>query len=77
MQLNRPYFFFESAFVGLMYSIGVTSFVLLLFGGFKTYYSGAEVGLNGYLWGCLSTLFVGGAAAGASFAIVKAMDGFA
>lgn len=70
-----PYFIFASAFTGLMWSIAITSVVLLVFGAFKTFYTGGDVGVNGYLYGCLSTLFIGGAAAASSFGIVKLMEG--
>lgn len=38
-----PYFFIESARVALFWSIGVTAVILLLFGWFKTYYTGALI----------------------------------
>ncbi|KDE08644.1 hypothetical protein MVLG_01104 [Microbotryum lychnidis-dioicae p1A1 Lamole] len=68
-----PYFFVETAQQGLVISVIITGIVLILFGGFKTYYTGAAIGASGYAWGALSTLAVGGAAAAASFAIVKAL----
>ncbi|SCZ92440.1 BZ3500_MvSof-1268-A1-R1_Chr5-2g07858 [Microbotryum saponariae] len=68
-----PYFFVETAQQGLFISVIITGIVLILFGGFKTYYTGAAIGASGYAWGALSTLAVGGAAAAASFAIVKAL----
>ncbi|KAM0749632.1 DUF125-domain-containing protein [Meredithblackwellia eburnea MCA 4105] len=70
-----PYFVIEQARDALFVSIAITTVVLLLFGAFKTYYTGAAIGTSGYLYGCLSTLAVGGAAAGASFGIVKALEG--
>lgn len=70
-----PYFLVETALEGLYYSIAITTVVLLAFGGFKTYYTGAQVGVQGYLYGCISTLMVGGSAAAASFGIVKALEG--
>ncbi|SCV72484.1 BQ2448_4021 [Microbotryum intermedium] len=68
-----PYFFVETAHQGLVISVVITGIVLIFFGGFKTYYTGAAIGASGYAWGALSTLAVGGAAAAASFAIVKAL----
>jgi VIT1/CCC1 family predicted Fe2+/Mn2+ transporter len=70
-----PYFFLALARTALLWSIGITTIVLLVFGAFKTYYTGASITLGGYVYGCLSTLAVGGAAAGASFGIVKALEG--
>jgi vacuolar iron transporter family protein len=62
------------ASMALWWSIAFTAVVLLLFGGFKSYYTGAELGVRGYLKGMLSTLAVGGVAAGASFGIVRALE---
>lgn len=39
-----PYFFIESARVALYWSIGITTIVLLVFGAFKTFFTGAEIG---------------------------------
>ncbi|KAI5478477.1 hypothetical protein MNV49_005118 [Pseudohyphozyma bogoriensis] len=69
-----PYFFIDSARTALSYSIGVTTIALILFGACKTRYSGAQGGVRGYTYGCLSTLLVGGAAAGASWAIVRLLE---
>jgi hypothetical protein len=52
----------------------VTGIVLLVFGAIKQHVTGAAGGFTGYLWGAVSTLCVGGAAAGAAFAIVKALE---
>ncbi|KAK4053427.1 Protein ccc1 [Microbotryomycetes sp. JL201] len=70
-----PYFFIERAHQALWWSCGITAVVLLTFGAFKTYYTGAEIGVRGLTWGSLVTLLVGGAAAGASFGIVRALEG--
>ncbi|ORY80749.1 membrane fraction protein [Leucosporidium creatinivorum] len=70
-----PYFFIESARQALYWSIGITTIVLLVFGAFKTFFTGAEIGIRGYTYGSLVTLLVGGAAAGASFGIVRALEG--
>ena len=37
--------------------------------------TGAGAGASGYIWGAVSTLLVGGLAAGAAFVIVKALEG--
>ncbi|POY73501.1 hypothetical protein BMF94_3438 [Rhodotorula taiwanensis] len=70
-----PYFFLDLAITALWYSIGITTFVLLVFGIFKTYFTGAAIGVTGYAYGAISTLLVGGAAAAASFGIVRALEG--
>ncbi|KAK4056216.1 Protein ccc1 [Microbotryomycetes sp. JL221] len=70
-----PYFFIERAHQALWWSCAITAIVLLVFGAFKTYYTGAEAGLKGFTYGSLVTLLVGGAAAGASFGIVRAIEG--
>ncbi|KAB5592667.1 Protein CCC1 [Ceratobasidium theobromae] len=69
-----PYFFVESARVGLLYSCIVTGITLLVFGAVKTHYTGATGGAGGYIWGAVSTLLVGGFAAGAAFGIVHALE---
>lgn len=43
----QPYFFIDLAFDALMWSIGITSVVLLVFGIFKTYFTGAAIGVSG------------------------------
>ncbi|KAH8925711.1 DUF125-domain-containing protein, partial [Atractiella rhizophila] len=70
-----PYFFIDKARIALFWSIGVTFVILVMFGAFKTYYTGAKVGWKGYLKGITGTVAVGGMAAGASFAIVKVFEG--
>ncbi|BGP00842.1 Protein CCC1 [Rhodotorula toruloides] len=70
-----PYFFFHLAVQALWWSVGITGVVLLLFGAVKAYVSGAEIGVAGYAYGSISTLLVGGAAAAASFGIVRALEG--
>ncbi|KAK4701612.1 vacuolar iron transporter family protein, partial [Phenoliferia sp. Uapishka_3] len=42
-----PYFMIESARTALYVSIAITTVVLLLFGGFKTYFTGAAIGFSG------------------------------
>ncbi|BGP45281.1 Protein ccc1 [Rhodotorula kratochvilovae] len=70
-----PYFFLELARDGLIWSAGITTIVLLIFGVFKTYFTGAAIGPAGYTYGAISTLLVGAFAAGASFLIVSALEG--
>lgn len=73
-----PYFFIPKAFTALMYSCVLTGTVLLIFGAVKarvTGAAGADGGIRSYVWGAVSTLAVGGAAAGAAYGIVAAMEG--
>ncbi|KAG8842018.1 hypothetical protein FRB96_006451 [Tulasnella sp. 330] len=70
-----PYFFIHEVQTALMYSCIVTGIILLIFGAFKTHYTGATGGWKGYLWGAMTMLMVGGSAAGAAFAIVRALEG--
>ncbi|TFK36931.1 membrane fraction protein [Crucibulum laeve] len=70
-----PYFFIPRAHVALLYSSLVTGIVLLIFGAVKARVTGAGVGAKGYVWGAVSTLMVGGIAAGAAFGIVKMLEG--
>lgn len=85
-----PYFFIEKARTGLFWSIGVTAIILILFGCFKTYFSGGKIGVKGYTKSALSTLVsldnsarsstltgsqvVGAFAASASFGLVKLIN---
>ena len=69
-----PYFFIPRAHVALIYSVVVTGITLLVFGVVKQHVSGAEGGFRGYAWGAISTLFVGGMAAGAAYGIVAALE---
>ncbi|TXT07211.1 hypothetical protein VHUM_03381 [Vanrija humicola] len=66
-----PYVFTDSAQLGLIWSAIVTGIILLIFGTFKTYFTGATGGIRGYIWGAVSMLIVGGLAAGCAFALVK------
>lgn len=66
-----PYMATSTAEMGLMVSSIVTGIVLFIFGGFKTYFTGATGGLYGYIYGATSTMVVGGLAAGAAFGLVK------
>ena len=50
-----------------------TGIVLILFGIAKSWFTGAATGAVGLAWGAVSTLAVGGAAAAASYGIVRAL----
>lgn len=39
-----PYFFVAQAKDALWWSVAITAVILLLFGGFKTYFTGAAIG---------------------------------
>ena len=69
-----PYFFIPSAHVALAYSCVLTGAVLLVFGAVKARVTGAGQGAKEYVWGAVSTLLVGGAAAAAAYCIVKALE---
>jgi vacuolar iron transporter family protein len=70
-----PYFFIPVARVALIWSCVVTGVVLLIFGAVKARVTGAGGGVVGIVWGAVSTLLVGGLAAGAAFGIVRALEG--
>ncbi|KAI0649887.1 VIT family-domain-containing protein [Trametes meyenii] len=70
-----PYFFEPVAHIALIYSCILTGLVLLIFGAVKARVTGAGAGAGGYVWGAVSTLLVGGAAAGAAYGIVAALEG--
>ena len=71
-----PYFFIPKAHIALMYSSLFTGIVLLIFGAVKARVTGAAgKGAGGYVWGALSTLAVGGAAAAAAYGIVAMLEG--
>ncbi|KAF9269508.1 DUF125-domain-containing protein [Marasmius fiardii PR-910] len=70
-----PYFFIPKAQVALIYSCVITGAVLLIFGAIKTQVTGASNSVGGIIYGAVSTLLVGGVAAGAAFAIVRALEG--
>ncbi|KAG9308273.1 VIT family-domain-containing protein [Chiua virens] len=69
-----PYFYFTHAQVALIYSCILTGVVLLVFGAVKARITGAGQDIKGYLWGAVSTLLVGGAAAAAAYAIVALLE---
>lgn len=70
-----PYFFIARAKIALIYSCLFTGFVLLVFGAVKARVTGAAgKGFSGYLWGAVSTMLVGGCAAGAAYGIVALLE---
>ncbi|KZT61511.1 DUF125-domain-containing protein, partial [Calocera cornea HHB12733] len=69
-----PYFFVDSANTALAYSCALTGIILLIFGAFKTHFTGGTGGVGGYLYGAFSMLLVGGAAAAAAFGCVKLLE---
>ncbi|KAH7912872.1 VIT family-domain-containing protein [Hygrophoropsis aurantiaca] len=69
-----PYFFIPRAHEALFYSCALTGLVLLIFGAVKARVTGAGQGATGYIWGAVSTLLVGGAAAAAAYGIVAALE---
>ncbi|KAL4072195.1 VIT family-domain-containing protein [Scleroderma yunnanense] len=69
-----PYFFVSRAYVALLYSCALTGVVLLVFGAIKARITGAGNDIAGYLWGAVSTLMVGGAAAAAAYSIVALLE---
>ncbi|PVG01651.1 DUF125-domain-containing protein [Serendipita vermifera] len=70
-----PYFFIPTVPRALLASCILTFFVLIIFGILKAHITGAGNGWRGYLWGAVSTVAVGGMAAGAAFGIVRALEG--
>ncbi|TYJ57757.1 hypothetical protein B9479_001611 [Cryptococcus floricola] len=68
-----PYMATSSAEDGLVASAIITCIILFIFGGFKTYFTGATGGWSGYVYGAVSTMIVGGFAAGSAFGLVKVM----
>jgi VIT1/CCC1 family predicted Fe2+/Mn2+ transporter len=70
-----PYFFISTAHIALIYSSILTGIVLLIFGAVKARVTGAaSKGVGGYVWGAVTTLAVGGAAAAAAYAIVELLE---
>lgn len=63
------------AHIALIYSCIVTGVILLVFGAVKARVTGAAGhGVGGYVWGAVSTLLVGGAAAAAAYGLVAALE---
>lgn len=69
-----PYFFISRAHVALLYSCILTGVVLLVFGAIKARVTGAGNDAAGYIWGAVSTLMVGGAAAAAAYGMVALFE---
>ena len=70
-----PYFFFTDIMSSLYLSIVVTGLTLIIFGIAKAYYTGSKIGWKGYTKSALSTLAIGGLAAGSAYGISKALEG--
>lgn len=70
-----PYILIDSVHMALLWSIGVTGLILLVFGLVKQYWTGGKTDAKGLLYGATSTLFVGAAAAGSSWIIVRLLEG--
>ncbi|SOV05222.1 related to CCC1 - Proposed vacuolar iron transport protein [Ustilago sp. UG-2017a] len=70
-----PYMFLEQASKALLFSVVITGVILLIFGVVKQRVTGGEGGFKGYAYGAVSTLAVGGVAAGASWLIVGLLEG--
>lgn len=70
-----PYMFVEQASRALLLSVIITGVILLVFGVVKQRVTGGEGGLRGYAYGAVSTLAVGGVAAGASWLLVGLLEG--
>lgn len=70
-----PYMFVEQASKALCLSVVITGLILLIFGVVKQRVTGGEGGVKGYAYGAVSTLAVGGVAAGASWLIVGLLEG--
>ena len=64
-----PYFFFQAASMGLLYSIGATAVALLLFGYVKGLFTGTTP-----VRSALQTVMIGGLAAAAAFGVAKAIQ---
>ncbi|KAJ2967765.1 hypothetical protein NQ176_g9506 [Zarea fungicola] len=67
-----PYFVMPHVGQAFMVSIGVTAFILLLFGYVKNYI--AIRNHRAGAWGAIQTLIIGVLAAGTSYIIIKALD---
>jgi len=63
-----------STTTALFISIGITAFVLLVFGAIKGYLTGSRSGWTWLVVSALQTLAVGTLAAGAAYGIVRALD---
>lgn len=70
-----PYMFVAEASRALLLSVIITGVILLVFGVVKQRVTGGEGGFKGYAYGAVSTLAVGGVAAGASWLLVGLLEG--
>lgn len=70
-----PYFFITDIMVALYISIAITGITLIVFGIAKAYYTGSKIGWKGYTKSAVSTLAIGGLAAGSAYGISKALEG--
>lgn len=70
-----PYMFVQEASRALLLSVIITGVILLVFGVVKQRVTGGEGGFKGYAYGAISTLAVGGVAAGASWLLVGLLEG--
>lgn len=70
-----PYMFVTDARRALLLSVIITGVILLIFGVVKQRVTGGEGGFKGYAYGAVSTLAVGGVAAGASWLLVGLLEG--
>lgn len=70
-----PYFFVTDIMTALFWSIAITGVTLILFGIAKAYYTGSKIGWSGYTKSAISTLAIGGMAAGSAYGISKALEG--
>lgn len=70
-----PYVFVQDAARALLLSVIITGVILLVFGVVKQRVTGGEGGVKGYAYGAVSTLAVGGVAAGASWLLVGLLEG--
>lgn len=70
-----PYMFIAEAGRALTLSVIITGIILLIFGVVKQRFTGGQGGFKGYAYGAVSTLMVGGVAAGASWLIVGFLEG--
>lgn len=70
-----PYFLVETVEKGLIYSVIIMMITLFAFGYFKTVLSlGSDCQQHQRIWNGVSMLLVGGIAAGAAWALVKAIE---
>jgi VIT1/CCC1 family predicted Fe2+/Mn2+ transporter len=70
-----PYFFTTDIMLALYISILITGITLIVFGIAKAYYTGSKIGWKGYTKSAVSTLAIGGLAAGSAYGISKALEG--